>query len=131
MAAVIGLIKENMSPYAPPESEYDRIWQDYTGQTAMHGVVATIDGQVVGYGSVLIETKIRGGRVAHMEDICTDDQVRKQGIGSRIMSRLMEIAQQNGCYKASLTCQPHNTHFYFLSGFSEDGLSMGQAVIRP
>lgn len=90
----------------------------------MIAIVAEAEGLPVGYGVVLIEQKIRGGKVGHLEDIVTHPQHRGRGLGRELVEALAEEAFNLGCYKVALHCQPHNVAFYEKCGFLGSGNSM-------
>ena len=46
--------------------------------------------KVLGFGSILIEYKIRGGVMGHIEDIAIHNQYQNRGIGKLIMEKLVE-----------------------------------------
>ena len=81
MDAVIELL-QSMSEFKQLKSEYLLRWNSFCQQTNVHSLVAVIDTQIVGYGSIVIETKIRGGKMGHIEDIVSHSLFRKKGIGS-------------------------------------------------
>ena len=93
MKVVIGLLKL-ISDFVPGESEYEKIWKEYSEQNNVFGIVAELDGEVVGYGSIFIETKIRGGRVGHVEDIVCSSDKQRLGVGSEILDKLFEISKK-------------------------------------
>ena len=74
MTAVIEIL-QSISDYRPDEKDYDHIWDEVQSQTNYFGLVA-LDGKVdvVGYGSIFIERKIRGGKMGHIEDIVIDEK---------------------------------------------------------
>ena len=123
MAEVIELL-QSISEFKPKSDQYDRIWSDFDSQANVHSVVAVLDNLVVGYGSLTIETKIRGGKIGHIEDIVTHSEYRKQGIGIIILDRLYEIWRENGSFKFALECKEHNVSFYEKCGYMVSGLSM-------
>jgi len=122
MKVVIRLLKL-ISDFVPGESEYEKIWKEYSEQNNVFGVVAELDGKVVGYGSIFIETKIRGGRVGHVEDIVCSSDKQRQGIGSEILDKLFEISKKENCYRCSLVRKSQNKIFYNLNHYEDDGLS--------
>ena len=64
------LLLQNMSVYLPPKDSFNDIWESFINQPNVHSVVAIENEEVVvGYGAVVIETKIRGGKMGHIEDI--------------------------------------------------------------
>ena len=122
MKVVIGLLKL-ISDFVPGESEYEKIWKKYSEQNNVFGVVAELDGEVVGYGSIFIETKIRGGRVGHVEDIVCSPDKQRLGIGSEILDKLFEISKKENCYRCSLVRKSQNKIFYNRNHYEDDGLS--------
>ena len=112
MNEVIDMLHKNMSEYIPPEEKLNEIWNFFSSQSNVHALVATIDDIVVGYGSIVIETKIRGGKTGHIEDIVSHSSYREKGIGKTIVSKLTDIAKKKGCYKVALLCKEHNIDFY-------------------
>ena len=123
MDAVIELL-QSMSEFKPSKSEYMTIWNSVVQQSNVHSLVAVIDTQVVGYGSILVEKKIRGGKVGHIEDIVSHSLFRKKGIGEVILDGLFAVAKVNGCYKVTLQCKEHNVKFYEKCGYEISGLNM-------
>ena len=106
------LLLQNMSAFLPPKDSYDEIWEAFVTQPNVHSVVAIENEEVVGYGAVIIETKVRGGKMAHLEDIVSHPHKRNKGIGKIIVNALYEIAKINKCYKVSLQCKQDNIPFY-------------------
>ncbi len=123
MAEVI----EHLQPilaFKPSADEYDDIWTEFDSQPNVHSVVAVFGDVVVGYGSIVIETKIRGGKIGHIEDIATHADYRKQGIGMAVVDALYKVAEGEGCYKVALQCNENNVPFYEKCKYEVSGLSM-------
>lgn len=123
MEQVIALL-QHISVFQPSRDNYGDIWAAFSAQSHVFSVVATISETVIGYGSVVIESKIRGGKMGHIEDIVTSPSVRRQGIGKSIIAVLLDIARQHGCYKVALQCQQQNVAFYAKCGFQLSGITM-------
>ena len=123
MDDVIELL-QSMSQFKPSKSEYLPIWNSFCQQTNVHSLVAIIDTQIVGYGSIVIETKIRGKKMGHIEDIVSHSLFQKKGIGKAIVDALFDVAKVNGCYKVALQCKKHNVKFYEKCGYEVSGLAM-------
>ena len=123
MSDVIELL-QSMSEFRPPESEYSQIWNEFDSQNNVHSIVALTNKKVIGYGSIIIETKIRGGKMGHIEDIVSHIDFRKKGIGKSIIDELFEIAKKEGCYKVALQCKEHNVSFYEKNSYVLNGISM-------
>lgn len=127
MASVIELL-QSMSEFKPPKSDYPPIWDSLCQQTNVHSLVAIIDKEIVGYGSIVIETKIRGGKMGHVEDIVSHPSYSKKGIGKAIVDALFDVAKANGCYKVALQCKEHNVEFYEKCNYEISGVAMQRFV---
>lgn len=123
MTEVIALL-QHLSQHNPATEFYDQIWDGFQAQHNVHALVATESGSIVGYGALIIETKIRGGKLGHIEDIVSHPQKRNMGIGTLLIKELTEIAHQHACYKITLACKEHNIAFYEKSGYSVVGVAM-------
>ena len=125
METVVELLQSN-SIYRPNSEDFDIIWQKFSQQQNLHAFVVTKNDIVVGYGCLFVEVKIRGGCVGHIEDIVTDQNYRRIGIGKRLVTHLLQIANEFNCYKAVLQCEENNIPFYEKCGFrqSEFGMSL-------
>ena len=124
MPKVIALLQE-ISNFEPSPDSYDKIWSDYSAQQNVVSIVAThMNGTLVGFGTLVLETKIRGGRLGHIEDIVTHPDYVRLGVGASIVEHLSQIAQDNECYKVALHCKEHNVEFYRKSGFVSSGSAL-------
>ena len=123
MDAVIELL-QSISEFKPSKSNNVPIWNSFCKQTNVHSLVAVIDGRIVGYGSIVIETKIRGGKMGHIEDIVSHSLFRKKGIAKAVVDALFEVAKVNGCYKVVLQCKENNVEFYEKCGYEVSGTAM-------
>lgn len=75
--------------------------------------------EVVAYGILSI-----GAGEAHVMNICVSPKFQKQGIGRRMMNRLIEVALENRCKTVLLEVRPSNTpaiELYLNMGFMEIG----------
>ena len=129
MDSVIEML-QSLSEFRPLKSEYIRIWNDFRKQNNVYSLVAILDNQVVGYGSIVIETKIRGGKMGHIEDVVAHSRFQKRGIGKAIVGALSDIAKAYGCYKVGLQCKEHNVKFYEECGYKVSGLAMQVYIER-
>lgn len=127
MDSVIQLL-QLMSEFKPPKSDYPFIWDSLCQQTNVHSLVAILDKEIVGYGSIVIEAKIRGGKMGHVEDIVSHPGYRKQGVGKAIVDALFDVAKANGCYKVALQCKEHNVSFYEKCNYEISGVAMQRFV---
>ena len=79
----------------------DRVWmwiQDSRHET--NALVALVDGTVVGFAHHRLYARpSEGGKGLFLDDLFTLPDVRGRGVGRALISRLTEIARQNGCAK--------------------------------
>jgi len=129
MDAVIELL-QSISEFKPLKSEYLPLWKSFSEQTNVHSIVAVTGNQIVGYGSIVIEQKIRGGKMGHIEDIVSHSLFRQKGVGKAIVDGLFYVAKVEGCYKVALQCKEHNILFYEKCGYEVSGAAM-QIVVKP
>jgi glucosamine-phosphate N-acetyltransferase len=124
MPEVISLL-QGISQFTPSPDNYDEIWLNHSAQQNVVSIVAhQANGVVVGFGTLVLETKIRGGKIGHIEDIVTHPDHLRLGVGHSLVDRLIKIAQLEGCYKVALQCKDHNILFYEKSGFELGGAAM-------
>ena len=103
-ATIAQLLHQQLSAYYPDITQMPAVWRDFIDQSGIHCRVAVVEGCLVGFGALLVEVKIRGGRLGHIEDIVVAADARKAGIGRAILQELCTIAAAEGCYKVSLAC---------------------------
>jgi glucosamine-phosphate N-acetyltransferase len=115
---------QSISNYKPSDKDAQLIWESFNIQNNIKGFSFFYESQIVGYGSIIYETKIRGGIAGHIEDIVIDDRYRGKGYGKFIIDYLIEDARNYNCYKISLSCKEHNVSFYKKCGFNQDGFTM-------
>ena len=124
LSEVITLL-QNISEFLPDSHRHDEIWLNHALQNNVFSIVAHHDdGVVLGFGTILLESKIRGGKIGHVEDIVTHPNFRNLGIGRSILENLTLIAIREKYYKVTLHCKKRNTLFYEKSGFNIAGTSM-------
>lgn len=104
-----------------PDEEWDGRDED-----AVHAV-ALVEGEVVGTGRLLMdegEKTCRIGRMAVRQDL------RRHGIGDRILAVLEAAAQERGFGQALLHAQTYVKDFYAQAGYTEQGEKFMEAGIE-
>ncbi|RNJ79628.1 MAG: GNAT family N-acetyltransferase [Nitrosopumilus sp. H8] len=81
--------------------------------------VAEKDGKVIGTATLVVEQKFihEGGLVGHIEDVAVSKESQERGIGSKIVSYLLDVAKKRGCYKTILDCTDEVVPFQKKMGF--------------
>ena len=124
-AQVIELLNDTISSFIPPLDEYETIWENFTSQNNVYSLVACIDDPllyedtVVGYYSMTVETKIRGGKMAHLEEMAILPEFQRRGIGTKMHNAMMDLATQLKCYRIGFHGRLHNVEFYTAIGFRQ------------
>ena len=97
--------------------------------------VAKIDGLTVGYVSLKIREMAGPGLVSRkimlVDELCVEEAVRNQGIGSEIMAEVRILAKAFGCTDLQLSVYPQNdaaVAFYQKCGFMIQSISMQRKV---
>lgn len=99
-------------------------WNDFTSNTSSNAIVGLLNNQIIAYGSIVIENKIRGEIAGHIEDIVVCKSVRGKGIGVELINKLVEIGKNKECYRVTLLCDDSLNTFYEKNGFSKSGIAM-------
>jgi len=120
---VVALL-QNLSIFEPSPESLDEIWLRFSDQTNAFPRVVLNDESVVAFGVLLIENKVRGGKLGHIEDVVSHPDKRGLGAGSLVVRELIALSMSLGCYKVALHCQAHNVGFYEKQGLYVNGQSM-------
>lgn len=83
---------------------------------SMQCYVLVFEQKVASTASIYIEQKFYG-KIAHIEDVATGENYRHQGFGTKVVQHCLQIAQEEGCYKAILNCNDKNVEWYRSIGF--------------
>lgn len=123
MADVIDMLQA-ISEFSPPADTHDRVWETFNAQPHIIAEVGLLDGKVVAFGCAVLETKIRGGTMAHIEDIVVSTAHRNGGLGQQLLKHLETECRRKSVYKLSLACRPNRVAFYNRCGYEEAGHAM-------
>lgn len=123
LGAVVGLLQD-VSIYQPSENAIDTLTAYFLNQNNSYACVAIYNDNLVGFGSVFILNRLRGGSSAIVEDLVVDGSMRGLGIGKAILNALIEFATDKGCFKVTLEASPLSEKFYYVSGFRQGGRVM-------
>ena len=88
--------------------------------------VAEDNGKIVGSTTLLIEQKFihNGGCVGHIEDVVVSKEFEGRGIGIKLVTSLLKIANTRNCYKTVLDCKDELIPFYEIIGFKQESNQM-------
>jgi glucosamine-phosphate N-acetyltransferase len=109
--------------------QFTTVYRRIQSNSANHIIIVMEDlatGILLASGTLLIEAKfIHGGSsVGHIEDIVVRKETARKGYGASVVTALLEIAHQRGCYKVILDCADENVVFYEKCGMTQTGKEM-------
>ena len=114
LSDVVDLL-QNLSIFRPKLS--GSLFWDHSKQDNVFSCVGRVNGEVVAYASLVVELKIRGGRLGHIEDVIVRPDKQNRGIGSKMIEHVLEVARQQDCYKVVLASRSESRAFYEFLGF--------------
>ena len=111
---VIDLL-QHLSQFRPESTR--SLFEEHSKQENVFSFVGKIDDGLVAYSSIMIEHKIRGGRLGHIEDVIVSPILQNRGIGSKMVQHLVAVAKERKCYKVVLASRAESQAFYEFLGF--------------
>ena len=99
-------------------------WNSFNQNKSTKSIVGVLDNEIVAYGSIVIENKIRGEVAGHIEDIVVDKNYRGRFIGDNLIKELINIGKKNSCYRITLFCKENLENFYSRQGFKKSSINM-------
>lgn len=97
-------------------------------------VVGTLDGVVVGYGVLRVETLDDGGLLAVVDDLYVEPDARGVGVGEALMADLVERATAAGCVGIDALALPGNRetkNFFEASGLTARAIVVHRSLQTP
>ena len=97
---IINLLQVISNFYPNPRNE-KIIWESFINQKNVYSFMAidhnaeSFDKELVGFGSLHLSRKVRGGLIGFIEDIAILDNYRGNGIGKSILKKLITKAKKN------------------------------------
>ena len=99
-------------------------WNSFNENKSTKSIVGVLENEIVAYGSIVIENKIRGEVAGHIEDIVVDKNYRGRFIGENLIKELINIGKKNSCYRITLFCKENLENFYSRQGFKKSSINM-------
>lgn len=120
----INYLLQSISKFNPSIIDITANWSYYIEQKNLYALVGVLGNDIITFGSIFLEKKIRGGIFGHIEDIVVRNDFQGNGIGKELINKLILYAKDNNCYKVTLTCNKSNIGFYEKIGFTNEQVSM-------
>tara|TARA_R100001443_G_scaffold43795_1_gene56815 strand:- start:569 stop:991 length:423 start_codon:yes stop_codon:yes gene_type:complete len=99
-------------------------WHGFISNNSNNAIVGIYNDQIVAYGNIVIENKIRGETAGHIEDIVVDRKFRGKNYGVELIEQLVKIGHGKKCYRITLTCDQSLISFYHKNDFKVDNIAM-------
>jgi glucosamine-phosphate N-acetyltransferase len=106
--------------------EFEKHFDTREANPDMLTVVGVCDGQLACTASLLIELKYvhHCGKIGHIEDVVVASDFSRRGFGKQIITRLIDTAKREKCYKVILDCNDQNVPFYESCGMKRHANEM-------
>ena len=100
----------------------ESVWKEIEENKNIRYIGAVDNGKVVSTCYLVIIPNLThfGRSICFIENVVTDKEYRRQGLGKRVIQKAIEIAKENNCYKAILQSGMQRTEahkFYEKIGF--------------
>ncbi len=123
-AETVFQLLQSVSPFFPRIETLDEHCRAFIQQEGCYACVAMYNSCVVGFGSLFVLKRVRGGSSAIIEDLVVCPVFRRQGIGRLILQDLLAAAKAENCFKVSLESSNAAQHFYQSIGFQSGSICM-------
>lgn len=91
------------------DAQYELTWQRINSDFNMHGLLAEVDGQVVGLTHYIFRPDTwEVEDFCYLEDLYVDSKLRQKGVGRALIKAVEEIAVAKGSKRLYWTTAPDN-----------------------
>lgn len=92
-----------------PDEQYELTWQRINSDFNINGIVAEIDGQIIGFAHYIFRPSTWDKNdFCYLEDLFVDPASRGNGAGRALLNELEKIALANGSKRLYWTTAPDN-----------------------
>ncbi|MFL6659511.1 MAG: GNAT family N-acetyltransferase [Massilia sp.] len=90
------------------DADYDDAWEKLLAEDSVYGLVALIDGKVVGIAHYLFHASVWAPSVCYLQDLFTLPAARGQGVARGLIDAVARNAQQAGASRFYWLTQEQN-----------------------
>tara|TARA_R100001163_G_scaffold64213_2_gene57929 strand:- start:3289 stop:3732 length:444 start_codon:yes stop_codon:yes gene_type:complete len=122
----LNLLDESSNIDIPDFNKFNDHLKNILNQNSTILVIKNNINELIGSAKLIVDLKLnkRLSAIGHIEDVVIHKDYRGQGLGKKIIERLIEIAKSKNCYKIILQCSDKNTEFYEKCSFKSRGKNM-------
>ena len=92
-----------------PDEQFELDWQRLNSDFNINGLVAEVDGQVVGFAHYIFRPSTWDQNdFCYLEDLFVDPAIRSKGVGRALINELEKIAVAKGSKRLYWTTAPDN-----------------------
>ena len=117
------ILLQQMSEIDYSKRNKNKSWELFNSCSS-ESIVGVYNDEIVAYGSLVLEYKIRGCVSGHIEDIVVSNKIRHKKIGTGLIKELVNIGVKKGCYRITLFCKKSLIKFYARNGFEVSNIAM-------
>ena len=100
---------KNFYETATTDEEYELAWQRLLADDVVHGLGASVDGQLVGIAHYLFHGSVWAETACYLQDLFTDPNLRRSGIASALIQEVAVRAQARGASRYYWMTKETNT----------------------
>ena len=100
---------KNFYETATTDEEYERAWHRLLADDVVHGLGASVDGQLVGIAHYLFHGSVWADTACYLQDLFTDPNLRRSGIASALIQEVAVRAQARGASRYYWMIKETNT----------------------
>lgn len=122
LEGIVNILGSEFSETQPNQ----RKWWSIKSDPKIKTYVCEYKGYIRGVASLYVLEKLMhsGSNVGLIEDVAVDSDSQGMGIGRMLINKLVEVAQEEKCYKVILNCSEDNVGFYEKCGFTQKEVQM-------
>ena len=134
LPGILALYKQLVPEEEPIEiNKANEIWEKVEQQGTKYFIAADGDRIVASLYIAIIRNLTRGGNsIGFIENVITDTEYRRKGIGKKLIKMAIDYGKENNCYKIVLLSNVKRKEAHlFYEGCGFDGNSKRGFEIRP
>lgn len=118
---IVSLLRQLWPDASLNIEDLKQVYQKGLNSDSEHYICATLDSEIIGFCTLVVNNSLwQQGKLGCIEELVVDEAHQGEGIGSELLTRIMEIAKLRGCRGIVLDSAFHREashRFYEKKGF--------------